>query len=118
MITEHHNCYPMQVAATSTMVMQTADQADAMFNDATDTIERANGVGTDNRLTASNLLNRATDAANLSRQYQDVSRACHIPIFYLLSRAISRPHPSCALALFDVVCTGATSTYSFTCIRF
>ena len=118
MITEHHNCYPMQVAATSAMVMQTADQADAMFNSATNTIERANSVGTGNRLTASNLLNRAADAANLSRQYQEVSRAWHIPIFYLLSRAISRPHPSCALALFDVVCTGATSMHYFTCIRF
>lgn len=118
MITEHHNCYPMQVAATSAMVMQTADQADDMFNDATNTIARANGVGTDNRLIASNLLNRAADAANLSRQYQNVSRAWNIPIFYLLPRAISRPHPAHALVLFDVVCTGATSMHYFTCIRF
>ena len=65
----------MQVAATSAMVMQTADQADVMFNDARNNIARADGVGMTNRQTADELLNRAADTANVSQQYQNVSRA-------------------------------------------
>ena len=44
-----------------------------MFMEASTIIQRANSVGMYNRQTASDLLNRATNAANLSQQYLGVS---------------------------------------------
>ena len=64
--------YFLQVSDTFDNVIQTAAQADNMFMDASTTIQRANSVGMYNRQTASDLLNRATNAANLSQQYLEV----------------------------------------------
>ena len=65
--------YFLQVSDTFDNVTQTAAQADNMFMEASTTIQRANSVGMYNRQTASDLLNRATNAANLSQQYLGVS---------------------------------------------
>lgn len=65
--------YFLQVSDTFDNVIQTAAQADNMFMDASTTIQRANSVGMYNRQTVSDLLNRATNAANLSQQYLGVS---------------------------------------------
>lgn len=54
-------------------VTRTSVQAENMFMEASSTIQRANSVGMYNRQTASDLLNRTTNAATLSQQHLEVS---------------------------------------------